>query len=92
MNESNWDNLFPINFETEEVSSFLFKIEHLIDNCLEDFSLYELEDVQSRHQTLIDQKSFWIEKNNYFRYIYDLNDYLNWLISYISFVSESKKS
>tara|TARA_Y100001938_G_C7868853_1_gene319275 strand:- start:74 stop:352 length:279 start_codon:yes stop_codon:yes gene_type:complete len=92
MNDSNWDELFPVNFNTEEASSYLFKIEHLIDNCLGDFSVQELEDVRSRHDLLIEQKSFWVDQNNYFRYIYDLNDHFHWLVEYIVFVSESKKS
>jgi len=89
---NNWDKLFPVDFDTEEVSSYLSQIEHLIDNCLGDFSVKELEDVRSRHDLLIDQKSFWKKQNNYSRYIYDLNSYLHWLVEYIVFVSESKSS
>ena len=64
-------------------------ISHLIDNCLQNFSVEQLEVVKARHNMLIQQQMFWVTQDNLQRFYYDLKDYGNWLCDYIADVERS---
>lgn len=44
------------------------------------FKIEDLERVQARMDTLISQLEFWIEQDNKERFIYELKDYINWVL------------
>lgn len=51
----------------------------LIETGLFNFSDIELKEVVDRISMLQSQKIFWLKKNNYNRYYYDLSDFSLWL-------------
>ena len=59
-------------------------IAHLIDNCLANFSVEQLEVVKGRHKTLLEQQMFWVAQDNIQRFHYDLKEYGMWLCNYIA--------
>ena len=73
----------------KQISESLRQINHLINNCLDNFSVLQLEEVRSRHEMLMKQQFFWLAQNNSKRFFYDLKDYGIWLCDFIAEV-ESK--
>jgi len=73
----------------KQISESLKQINHLINNCLDNFSVLQLEEVRSRHEMLMKQQFFWLAQNNSKRFFYDLKDYGIWLCDFIAEV-ESK--
>ena len=57
---------------------------HLLDDCLHNFSVEQLEVVKERHESLLDQQMFWVKMGNRERFLYDLRDYGMWLCDYIA--------
>tara|TARA_Y100000310_G_scaffold314965_1_gene364968 strand:+ start:302 stop:568 length:267 start_codon:yes stop_codon:yes gene_type:complete len=81
MNEENFDN--------EEIVILTRNLNHLVENCLSNFDVEQMEVVQGRMKDLMEQSLFWMEKNNSKRFAYDLRDFLNWLCDYIGEVEKS---
>ena len=44
------------------------------------FGIEDLERVQSKMTDLINQLEFWAEKDNKDRFLYELKNYINWVI------------
>lgn len=44
------------------------------------FEIEDLERVQARMDTLISQLEFWMKQENKERFIYELKDYINWVL------------
>ena len=55
----------------------------MYDNLGDEMTIEDLENIQSRHQTLIEQSIFWLAQDNKERYIYDLKDFANWLFNFL---------
>ena len=45
------------------------------------FSVEELEEIRDKMSSLIEQLEFWAEQNNSNRFMYELKEYLNWIIN-----------
>jgi hypothetical protein len=60
----------------------------MFQNIGDEMMIEDLEKIQSRHETLIEQCKFWLEKNNTERYIYDLKDFANWLFDFLGWEDE----
>ncbi len=45
------------------------------------FQVEDLEEVQARMDDLISQLQFWTEQDNKERFIYELKDYINWVLN-----------
>jgi|TARA_R110000824_G_scaffold268918_1_gene457518 hypothetical protein len=71
------------NFDNEEIVVLTRNLNDLVENCLSNFDIGEMEVVQGRMKDLIEQSFFWLKKNNSKRFAYDLRDFLNWLRDYI---------
>jgi hypothetical protein len=48
------------------------------------FKIEDLERVKARMDTLIPQLEFWIKQDNKERFIYELKDYINWVLEQYS--------
>ena len=46
-------------------------------------SLAELEEINKRHELLIDQEKFWSKQDNPKRFLYDLQEFGHWLYEYL---------
>lgn len=44
------------------------------------FSVEELEEIRDKMSSLIEQLEFWAEQDNFNRFMYELKEYLNWII------------
>tara|TARA_B100000902_G_scaffold141009_1_gene138913 strand:+ start:3134 stop:3400 length:267 start_codon:yes stop_codon:yes gene_type:complete len=64
-------------------------IAHLINNCLANFSVEQLEVVKARHNILMQQQMFWVMQDNMERFYYDLKEYGVWLCDYIADIERS---
>lgn len=73
-----------------EISESLKRVSHLIDNCLINFSIEQLEIVKARHNILLQQQMFWVAQDNLQRFHYDLKEYGMWLCDYIADVEREK--
>tara|TARA_B100000085_G_scaffold226779_1_gene212544 strand:- start:450 stop:710 length:261 start_codon:yes stop_codon:yes gene_type:complete len=74
---------------TNEIKQAQKSISFLIDNCLQNFSVEQLEKVKDRHSMLIKQQMFWIQQDNIERFYYDLKEYGIWLCDFIADVERS---
>ena len=68
------------NFQTEAVKKINSANELLINNCLDNFTELELQEVFDSITLLKKQKLFWLKHNNYTRYLYDLHDFAQCLL------------
>jgi hypothetical protein len=73
-----------------EISKSLKEVSHLIDNCLGNFSIEQLEIVKARYNILLKQQMFWVAQDNLQRFHYDLKEYGMWLCDYIADVEREK--
>ena len=48
------------------------------------FEIEDLEKVQARMETLMSQLQFWMKQDNKERFIYELKDYINWVLEQYS--------
>ena len=46
-------------------------------------SIDQLEEINKRHELLIDQEKFWGKQHNPKRYLYDLQDFGHWLYKFL---------
>lgn len=74
---------------TNEIKQAQKSIGFLIDNCLQNFSVEQLEKVKERHSMLIEQQMFWIQQDNIERFYYDLKEYGIWLCDFIADVERA---
>lgn len=70
--------------EDEKVKNLTTKLNHLLENCLHNMDVKDMEAISSRMKGLLDQGSFWLKSENFDRFIYDLQDFINWLIEFIA--------
>jgi len=68
----------------QEIEKAQQAIAHLINNCLVNFSVEQLEVVKARHNLLLKQQMFWVAQDNLQRFHYDLKEYGIWLCDYIA--------
>jgi len=55
----------------------------MYENIGDEMSVSQLEEIRDRHQTLIEQSTFWLSQDNKERYLYDLKDFATWLFKYL---------
>ena len=60
------------------------KLQHLMDNSLNNMGVHEMEEISERMRSLLDQGAFWIDQENFNRFAYDLQDFINWLTEFIA--------
>ena len=59
------------------------KIHEIVDTCLYDLELTELNIINDKMSMLIEQGNFWDKQENLERYKYDLTQFLRWLCDFI---------
>ncbi len=71
--------------ESDEIVIATNQIHKIIDTALEEnyFSPEELECIQSQMGDLIRQGVFWLERENQKRFIYELKNFLEWLVEFV---------
>ena len=71
--------------EGDEIVSATQQIHKIIDTALEEnyFSPEELECVSRQMQDLTRQGLFWLERENRERFIYDLKNFIKWLVQFV---------
>lgn len=45
------------------------------------FDIEDLELIQAKMSSLIEQLEFWAEQDNSNRFVYELKEYLNWIVN-----------
>jgi hypothetical protein len=69
--------------QDSEIREITGKIHHLIEKCLENMGIEEMEEVQEKMRVLLAQGLFWLKNDNAQRFIYDLREFGMWLCDYI---------
>ena len=75
--------------KADEIVRLTKQVHQIIDSGLEEdhFTPEELTDIQGQMTALIEQGFFWLKQENQDRFIYELRNFLKWLVNF----SESKK-
>tara|TARA_A100001015_G_C14730659_1_gene609716 strand:- start:479 stop:748 length:270 start_codon:yes stop_codon:yes gene_type:complete len=75
-------------FEIQEVQAGNKIISHFIDNCIQNFTILDLEEVRDRHKLFADQFAFWLQQNDTKRLMIDTREFAQWLCEKIADVSK----
>jgi predicted RecA/RadA family phage recombinase len=69
----------------DEIVDLTKKIHQILDTAIDEkyFGVDELECVQGQMTDLLRQGVFWLQKENPQRFIYDLKNFLTWLITFV---------
>ena len=78
------ENLGDWSEDKDEIEILTAKLHHLVDNCLNNMWISEMEEISKRMGSLLEQGMFWIKEDNTDRFVYDLQDFLNWLLEFIA--------
>ena len=71
--------------EGDEIVKLTNQIHEIIDVAVAEsyFGAEELESIQSQMGDLIRQGVFWLKQENHQRFVYDLKNFLKWLIKFV---------
>ena len=72
----------------QEVQNIISNLNHLLDNCTQNFRESELIEVGERFKLVRKQCDFWGETDNTARQIYDLKDFGMWFCDKIAEVEK----
>lgn len=75
--------MFDEDYQDLKIKKTMQAINLMYDNLGDEMTIEDLENIQSRHETLIEQSIFWLSQDNKERYIYDLKDFANWLFNFL---------
>jgi hypothetical protein len=67
-----------------EIQELKDKLTHLLENCLGNMAIKDMEQISSRMKVLMKQGIFWIKAENPQRFAYDMREFVNWLIEFIA--------
>ena len=70
--------------EDSMAERLIAKLQHLMDNSLNNMGVHEMKEISERMKSLLDQWAFWIDQENFNRVAYDLQDFINWLTEFIA--------
>ena len=79
----NYEDLEKWKGQDSEIKDLTQKLHHLVDNCLGNMGIEEMEVIQKRMGGLIEQGMFWMKGGNSTRFAYDLRQFCLWLCDYI---------
>ena len=80
--------MFDEDYQDLKIEKTMQAINLMYDNLGDEMTIEDLENIQSRHETLIEQSIFWLAQDNKERYIYDLKDFANWLFNFLGWEDE----
>ena len=71
--------------EGDKIVDLTQKIHQILDTAVDEeyFGVDELECVQGQMTDLLRQGVFWLKQENQERFIYDLKNFLTWLITFV---------
>ena len=55
----------------------------MYETCTEDLPVSKLEEISERHGMLLQQQMFWVANNNTKRFLYDLQEFSDWLFKFL---------
>jgi hypothetical protein len=55
----------------------------MYETCTEDLPVSKLEEISERHGMLLQQQMFWVANNNTKRFLYDLQEFSDWLFNFL---------
>ena len=67
-----------------EIQELKDKLTHLLENCLGNMEIKDMEQISSRMKVLMKQGLFWLRGVNPQRFAYDMREFVNWLIEFIA--------
>ena len=68
------------------INKKLKAIHRMIEECIpdaEEVGSKDLNEIKERHELLIEQVKFWERQGNQYRVLYDLQDFGDWLFSFL---------
>lgn len=68
------------------INKKLKAIHRMIEECIpdaEEVGSTDLNEIKERHELLIEQVKFWEEQDNQYRILYDLQNFGDWLFSFL---------
>ena len=71
--------------EGDKIVDLTQKIQRILDTAIDEkyFGMDELECVQGQITDLLRQGVFWLQKENPQRFVYELKNFLEWLITFV---------
>jgi hypothetical protein len=55
----------------------------MYETFTEDLPVSKLEEISERHGMLLQQQMFWVTQNNTKRFLYDLQEFSDWLYKFL---------
>jgi len=55
----------------------------MYETFTEDLPVSKLEEISERHGMLLQQQMFWVAQNNTKRFLYDLQEFSDWLYKFL---------
>jgi len=75
-------------FEIGEIKAGLKFITHFMTDCTGEFSMDDWNELRNRHILLIEQFTFWVERDNTKRMVLDVREFVTWFCDKITDVHE----
>jgi hypothetical protein len=69
--------------DDEIIARKMEAINLMYETCTEDLPVSKLEEISERHGMLLQQQMFWVANNNTKRFLYDLQEFSDWLFNFL---------
>jgi hypothetical protein len=69
--------------DDEIIARKMEAINLMYETCTEDLPVSKLEEISERHGMLLQQQMFWVANNNKKRFLYDLQEFSDWLFNFL---------
>ena len=79
-----YDDLGEWKDKEDRIENLTTKLNHLMENCLHNMGIKEMEEISARMKILLKQGMFWLKQEDFNRFAYDLEGFLKWLIEFIA--------
>ena len=79
-----YDDLDGWKDKDSRAENLTAQLQHLMDNCLHNMGVKEMEEISENMRMLLEQGMFWIEREDFDRFAYDLEAFLKWLMEFIA--------
>jgi hypothetical protein len=69
--------------DDEIIARKMEAINLMYETFTEDLPISKLEEISERHGMLLQQQMFWVANNNTKRFLYDLQEFSDWLFNFL---------
>jgi hypothetical protein len=69
--------------DDEIIARKMEAINLMYETFTEDLPISKLEEISERHGMLLQQQMFWVSQNNTKRFLYDLQEFSDWLFNFL---------